>query len=82
MNVFMSEMITLVRDFDGRFEKNTGDGLMAYFGEGAKTDAERVKPAVGPLPRCSTSMTKFWVHIWTRAASHDLSSELVSTLAP
>jgi class 3 adenylate cyclase len=46
MNVFMSEMITLVRDFDGRFEKNTGDGLMAYFGEGAKTDAERVKPAV------------------------------------
>jgi adenylate cyclase len=46
MNVFMSEMITLVREFDGHFEKNTGDGLMAYFGEGAKTDADRVKPAV------------------------------------
>ena len=46
MNLFMSEMITLVRDFDGHFEKNTGDGLMAYFGEGAKTDEERVKGAV------------------------------------
>jgi adenylate cyclase len=45
MNLFMSEMISMVRDFDGHFEKNTGDGLMAYFGEGAKSDAERVKPA-------------------------------------
>jgi class 3 adenylate cyclase len=42
----MSEMITLVREFDGHFEKNTGDGLMAYFGEGAKTDVDRVRPAV------------------------------------
>jgi class 3 adenylate cyclase len=30
MNLFMAEMISTVRDFDGRFEKNTGDGLMAY----------------------------------------------------
>jgi adenylate cyclase len=46
MNLFMSEMISVVRDFDGHFEKNTGDGLMAYFGERMKTDPERVKPAV------------------------------------
>ncbi len=46
LNLFMSEMITVVRDFEGHFEKNTGDGLMSYFGEGTKTDAERVKPAV------------------------------------
>lgn len=46
MNLFMAEMISTVRDFEGHFEKNTGDGLMAYFGEGAKSDADRVKPAV------------------------------------
>jgi adenylate cyclase len=46
MNLFMAEMIALVREHDGHFEKNTGDGLMAYFGEGATTDQERVKPAV------------------------------------
>jgi class 3 adenylate cyclase len=46
MNLFMAEMIALVREHDGHFEKNTGDGLMAYFGEGAKSDADRVKPAV------------------------------------
>src|SRR5574340_357533 len=28
---FMSEMLAVVHDFDGFFEKNTGDGLMAYF---------------------------------------------------
>jgi adenylate cyclase len=59
MNVFMSEMISLVRDFEGHFEKNTGDGLMAYFGEGAKTDAERVKPAV----EAATAMHYFNDHI-------------------
>lgn len=46
MNLFMSEMIAIVRDFGGHFEKNTGDGLMAYFGEGMATDQDRVKPAV------------------------------------
>jgi class 3 adenylate cyclase len=46
MNLFMSEMINMVRDFEGHFEKNTGDGLMAYFGDGATSDSERVKPAV------------------------------------
>jgi adenylate cyclase len=46
MNLFMAEMISTVRDFGGHFEKNTGDGLMAYFGEGEKTDADRVRPAI------------------------------------
>jgi adenylate cyclase len=46
MNLFMAEMIALVREHDGHFEKNTGDGLMAYFGAGAKADPDRVKAAV------------------------------------
>ena len=46
MNIFMAEMLNVVRDFGGTYEKNTGDGLMAYFGEGASTDTERVTPAV------------------------------------
>lgn len=46
MNVFMAEMLSIVNDFEGTYEKNTGDGLMAYFGENATTEAERVKPAV------------------------------------
>ncbi|MGE5487476.1 MAG: adenylate/guanylate cyclase domain-containing protein [bacterium] len=46
MDIFMAEMLNIVRDFGGTFEKNTGDGLMAYFGEGAATDTDRVKPAV------------------------------------
>jgi class 3 adenylate cyclase len=46
MNVFMAEMLSIVHDFGGTYEKNTGDGLMAYFGEGETTDSARVKPAV------------------------------------
>jgi class 3 adenylate cyclase len=45
MNIFMAEMLNVVRDFGGTYEKNTGDGLMAYFGDGETTDATRVKPA-------------------------------------
>jgi adenylate cyclase len=59
LNLFMSEMISTVRDFDGTFEKNTGDGLMAYFGEGATTDPERVRPAV----EAATVMHYFNDHI-------------------
>jgi adenylate cyclase len=46
MNVFMAEMLNVVRDFGGTYEKNTGDGLMAYFGDGAPNDAARCKAAV------------------------------------
>jgi adenylate cyclase len=41
--LFFSEMIRIVEDYDGTVEKNTGDGLMAYFvnsdGETAQTKA-------------------------------------------
>ena len=46
MNIFMAEMLSIVNDFGGTYEKNTGDGLMAYFGEEEKTTPSRVKPAV------------------------------------
>ncbi len=46
MNIFMAEMLSIIHDFGGTYEKNTGDGLMAYFGEDGSTEAERVKPAV------------------------------------
>ncbi|WP_424017341.1 adenylate/guanylate cyclase domain-containing protein [Halorientalis pallida] len=34
LNMFIPEAMELVRDYDGYFEKNTGDGVMAYFGAG------------------------------------------------
>jgi adenylate cyclase len=46
MNIFMAEMLSIVHDFKGTYEKNTGDGLMAYFGKDGTTEAERIKPAV------------------------------------
>jgi class 3 adenylate cyclase len=46
MNVFMAEMMNIARDFDGTFEKNTGDGLMAYFGTEAGDDKSAVKSCV------------------------------------
>lgn len=46
LNVFMAEMMNIVRDFGGTFEKNTGDGLMAYFGTDTKDELEAVRQAV------------------------------------
>lgn len=34
LNVFIPEIMELVRDNNGYFEKNTGDGILAYFGAG------------------------------------------------
>lgn len=34
LNLFIPEIMELVRDFDGKLEKNTGDGILAYFGAG------------------------------------------------
>jgi adenylate cyclase len=34
LNLFMAEMLQVVRALEGDFEKNTGDGLMAYFKDG------------------------------------------------
>lgn len=33
LNVFFTEMVQIARDYGGTVEKNTGDGLMAYFEE-------------------------------------------------
>jgi adenylate cyclase len=37
LSLFFSEMIRIVGDFDGTVEKNTGDGIMAYFGRPRST---------------------------------------------
>lgn len=39
-NLFFSEMIRIVEDYGGTVEKNTGDGLMAYFEDNAGTPPE------------------------------------------
>lgn len=39
-NLFFSEMIRIVGDYGGSVEKNTGDGLMAYFEDQAGTPPE------------------------------------------
>jgi class 3 adenylate cyclase len=38
LNLFMAEMLHVVRSYEGVFEKNTGDGLMAYFGEAPQAE--------------------------------------------
>ena len=35
LNLFFSEMIKIAEDYGGTVERNTGDGLMAYFEDGA-----------------------------------------------
>jgi class 3 adenylate cyclase len=44
VNLFMAEMLQIVKMHDGEFEKNTGDGLMAYFNAGS--EGESTKRAV------------------------------------
>ena len=34
LNLFIPEVMEIVRDYDGHFEKNTGDGILAYFRAG------------------------------------------------
>jgi len=44
VNLFMAEMLQVVKTHGGEFEKNTGDGLMSYFHIGS--EAESTKRAV------------------------------------
>jgi class 3 adenylate cyclase len=37
LNLFMTEMIRIIEEYGGHVEKNTGDGLLAYFEEGGST---------------------------------------------
>jgi class 3 adenylate cyclase len=41
LNLFFSEMIKIAEDFGATVEKNTGDGLMAYFEDGGGEPAEK-----------------------------------------
>lgn len=45
LDVFMAEMMSIVSDHEGIFEKNTGDGLMAYFGTETTSAQESVRHA-------------------------------------
>jgi adenylate cyclase len=40
LNLFFTEMIKIAEEYGGVVEKNTGDGLMAYFNDGAGQPAE------------------------------------------
>jgi class 3 adenylate cyclase len=40
LNLFFTEMIRIAEEYGGTVEKNTGDGLMAYFEDGAGTPPE------------------------------------------
>lgn len=50
---FFAEFIRIIRDFGGKVEKNTGDGLMAYF-----EDADRV---LCSKRATAASLTMIWV---------------------
>jgi adenylate cyclase len=39
LNLFLTEMIRIIEDYGGNVEKNTGDGLMAYFEDLPEDDA-------------------------------------------
>lgn len=55
LNLFFTEMIRSVEDYDGAVEKNTGDGLMAYFEDqpGDESGGNSVKRAIA----CALTMT-------------------------
>ena len=46
MDIFMAEMLNVIKDHGGIFEKNTGDGLMAYFGADNSPQDATVRAAV------------------------------------
>jgi adenylate cyclase len=47
LNLFMSEMIRILSDYGGEVEKNTGDGLLAYFDvQTGENEAETCKRAI------------------------------------
>ena len=46
LNLFIPPMLSITKDYGGYYEKNTGDGLMAYFGADDKEDSIKVLSAV------------------------------------
>lgn len=56
LTLFFGEMVRLVEEYGGAVEKNTGDGLMAYFEDGGGTPA-----APGVRRALSAALTMFHV---------------------
>src|SRR5258708_25207641 len=52
LNLFFTEMIRIAEEYGGTVEKNTGDGLMAYFEDGGGTPAE-----IGPKRAVACALT-------------------------
>src|SRR5262249_843531 len=46
LNLFFTEMMKIAEDYGGTVEKNTGDGLMAYFEDGGYDDNHGTKRAL------------------------------------
>jgi class 3 adenylate cyclase len=52
LNLFFTEMIKIAEEYGGTVEKNTGDGLMAYFEDGGGTP-----PEAGPKRAVACALT-------------------------
>lgn len=61
LNLFFSEMIKIANDYGGTVEKNTGDGLMAYFEDGVATEPDGSHKALS----CALSMMAANQHLIT-----------------
>lgn len=60
LNLFFTEMIRIAEEYGGTVEKNTGDGLMAYFEDNGGTPAEKgTKRAVA----CALTMMEANEHL-------------------
>ena len=61
LNLFFSEMIKIANDYGGTVEKNTGDGLMAYFEDGVSSEPNGAHKALA----CALSMMAANQHLIT-----------------
>jgi len=74
LNLFFTEMIRIAEDYGGTIEKNTGDGLMAYFEDGGGTPpANGCKRAVAcALTMMYSSERIIAPMVWTTTPFRDL----------
>jgi len=75
LNVFIPEIMELVRDFDGKLEKNTGDGILAYFGAG-DGDTEAVETLLEYIATVKWSLK---YHVNPTLEDHDVETISIST---
>ena len=71
LNLFFSEMIKIAEDYKGQVEKNTGDGLMAYFEDGGSDPPEN---GTHRAVACSLTMMA--------AGKHLINSVLINSRIP